>query len=235
MRLTLWQQFSSNHSTSYTLVGVFPTPEKAQQAAETWRQIIARVKTWIKNNPDKLPDDDRIPLEIEQELGKEYNMVWDVAADSWFDLDVKLIWGRFVMVYPNWQAEYGPQPLDQLMQRLGGKPIITGSNWDNPYGEIIVTINCDAPDDATLNALQSKTSIYDLGPFANHDDYKVTMYGKRASIEFYSDDFDDLIYVMKDLQKRKMTNIRLEIVNRQYTEFEPIEFESNEDDRDKTP
>jgi hypothetical protein len=32
MKITLWQQFSSNHSASFTVVGMFDTPDSAEQA-----------------------------------------------------------------------------------------------------------------------------------------------------------------------------------------------------------
>jgi hypothetical protein len=42
MRVTLWQEFSSNHSSDFTVVGEFPTPEAAQEAARRLRAFFER-------------------------------------------------------------------------------------------------------------------------------------------------------------------------------------------------
>jgi len=44
MKLFIWQQFASNHSGSYTVVGKFETPEAAQQATETLLEHLTQLK-----------------------------------------------------------------------------------------------------------------------------------------------------------------------------------------------
>jgi hypothetical protein len=43
MRISIWQQFSINNSSSFTVVGVFETPEAARRAADEVRKIIEPV------------------------------------------------------------------------------------------------------------------------------------------------------------------------------------------------
>jgi hypothetical protein len=43
MRLSIWQQFSSNHSSNFTAVGRFDTPEKAAAARQTFEQMLRAI------------------------------------------------------------------------------------------------------------------------------------------------------------------------------------------------
>jgi hypothetical protein len=54
MRVSIWNQFSSNHSGSMTIVGNFETIEKAMEAEGTLRQIIEEVNDWFDR-----PENDR--------------------------------------------------------------------------------------------------------------------------------------------------------------------------------
>jgi len=52
MRLSIWQQFSSNHSANFEIVGTFKTEELAHQAAEELREIsraIAQIGKRMRN------------------------------------------------------------------------------------------------------------------------------------------------------------------------------------------
>ncbi len=46
MRLTLWQQFSSNHSAGFMIVGTFKAATDAQQVANEIRSILVKVAHW---------------------------------------------------------------------------------------------------------------------------------------------------------------------------------------------
>src|SRR5579859_7611075 len=78
MRISIWQQFSSNHSASYTVVGEFQSVEAAQSAAETIRQIVKEAGDWTMKNR-KL--DVKTPTPIEQEYARRYGFDWKERVD----------------------------------------------------------------------------------------------------------------------------------------------------------
>lgn len=43
MKLSLWQQFSSNHSAGFSLIGQFKTAEEATQAVAVIRGILEKI------------------------------------------------------------------------------------------------------------------------------------------------------------------------------------------------
>jgi hypothetical protein len=77
MKLSLWQQFSSNHSGSYTIVGAFDTPEVAQNAHRVIQQMMREIDTWNRQHP---PDAWR-PNVIEEQYGKMYAIDWQEPID----------------------------------------------------------------------------------------------------------------------------------------------------------
>ncbi|MFN8373821.1 MAG: hypothetical protein U0694_13215 [Anaerolineae bacterium] len=46
MRLSLWQQFSSNHSSSFTVVGEFATPEKLASDYGRTARFLLQIHEW---------------------------------------------------------------------------------------------------------------------------------------------------------------------------------------------
>ena len=53
MKITVWQQFSSNHSSRFTIVGVFNTLTVAENAAAEIRGILQKIQQWHEDNPEK--------------------------------------------------------------------------------------------------------------------------------------------------------------------------------------
>jgi hypothetical protein len=99
MKLTIWQQFSSNHSATYTIVGVFPSPEAAKAAGEKIRNIVERIANEAKGNPTA----GMIPSDFEQQTGAEYGFLWKQAID----------WLRF---FPrHYKPIYVREPADYVM------------------------------------------------------------------------------------------------------------------------
>ena len=48
MRISIWQQFSSNHSSSFTIIGTFENSEAAQRAAIEFRAILEKIVGWYQ-------------------------------------------------------------------------------------------------------------------------------------------------------------------------------------------
>jgi hypothetical protein len=77
MKLSLWQQFSSNHSGAYTVVGAFATPDKAQNA----HAILQRMMREIDSSNRQQPPDTWRPNAIEEQYERIYSIDWHEPID----------------------------------------------------------------------------------------------------------------------------------------------------------
>ena len=77
MRVLIWQQFSSNHSACYTVVGEFQSVEAAHSAAETILRIVKQAGDWTITDGDYGEE----PTPIEQEYGRQYGFDWKQRID----------------------------------------------------------------------------------------------------------------------------------------------------------
>jgi hypothetical protein len=180
MKITLWQQFSSNHSGYFSIVGVFDTPEKAKKAADELAKIIKTIQDWHKNNPDKSDawyarwasgDEYPAPLsEIEENLAKKYDVRWPNGIDWFDDAKIEIIRDHIVHMTTEFQVDWGPQPFDQIIARLGGYGLVTGmSNGGEPDGSIWIKLSCTAPDEATaIKIAESKPAFIDFDKTIQH-------------------------------------------------------------------
>jgi hypothetical protein len=163
VRLSVWQQFSSNHSAHFTVIGVFENAEKTQTAAEELRSILKQIENWHHDNPEKakaLYDQwgagEWPPSisEMEMQLAKQYNMDWKGGIDWYCQANISVVLNRLVVLEPQGQVDWGPWPFDRLMERLGGQGIVAGEDLGgNLFGEIDFLVVCDAPDEATADEI----------------------------------------------------------------------------------
>src|SRR5689334_9450882 len=76
MQLTLWQQFSSNHSAAYTVVGEFPTSAYAEAAYVKLRAILLMLaddKGGSQNNVNMTA--------AEIQIAEQYKIDWKQGLD----------------------------------------------------------------------------------------------------------------------------------------------------------
>jgi hypothetical protein len=84
MKLSIWQQWSSNHSANFTVVGVFETSDAARDAKERLMTIFNDILAWANEHPDEAKEislnyhDNHAPPEL----------VWrerlDIASKDWY-------------------------------------------------------------------------------------------------------------------------------------------------------
>jgi hypothetical protein len=80
MRLSIWQQFSSNHSSSYTVVGEFQSSEAAQEAGDTILRILRESGKWCFDNREECYQLNA-PTPIEKQYGLQYGFDWKERID----------------------------------------------------------------------------------------------------------------------------------------------------------
>lgn len=81
MKITIWEQFSSNHSAMYTVVGMLDTPEDATQAGEIVQKMVVDIVDWYDQHRSagKIFEDQESP--IEKESAQKYTFDWKESVD----------------------------------------------------------------------------------------------------------------------------------------------------------
>jgi hypothetical protein len=80
VRILSWEQFSSNHSSSYTVVGEFQSPEAAHAASERIRGILEEVIAWCFAHYDDCHYS-TIMSPVEHQYGDHYGFDWKERID----------------------------------------------------------------------------------------------------------------------------------------------------------
>lgn len=181
MRVSIWQQFSSNHSSRFTVVGRFTSLEEANAAAGELRDLIAQVEAivgpvraaWrraIKQTKSldeqralvlqQFPDLDELrPTQPEKEFSNTHNVEWNASGIDW-------LWGDYevselvkvvdsdVFVMSNDEDSYWyPTPIVTTLVRLGARSTISERDDDMRgfLSRISVALSCTTPDQETGN------------------------------------------------------------------------------------
>ena len=78
MRVSIWRQFSSNHSNSFTVIGTFKTPEIAYTVADRLRTILVEIAQWYEADPEWAANYQELGLlsPPEVEYSEQYGIAW---------------------------------------------------------------------------------------------------------------------------------------------------------------
>lgn len=147
MKLSLWQQFSSNHSSYFSIIGRFETHEKAKATA-------TQLNAWMR---EIFPDESRKVKGLtstEVQIRDTYQIAWYEDGLDWngipksidevvqsYQYDV-----FFMCPFETWDSHF---PFVELLRKLGAHTIY------DYYGEYVISIqlHCVAPDEVTANNL----------------------------------------------------------------------------------
>ncbi|MBZ0308146.1 MAG: hypothetical protein K8I82_18920 [Anaerolineae bacterium] len=169
MKLTLWQQFSSNHSGSFEIVGRFDSPARAQEVAEILRGHFREIAEWQETNSP----DGRImgfgsagePLPPpEQNLVDTYHITWNTdAIVDWIyrsENIPQLVSSAADMVFmvggDTWSNAI---PFEHILEKLGGYVYATYVRDTNSV-QVIVTINGEAPAKSVASSICDQVRAY---------------------------------------------------------------------------
>jgi hypothetical protein len=165
MRLSLWSQFSSNHSARFTCVGVFDTPADAEDASAYLNYIFSYISEWYLRpenadwrelTGDGLPPPSPAELEVAAALGFDWG---DYAAD-WIPFPEVggplTSFDRLVFI-GEYKCDAGAQPADRLMEAIGGQALVDGSLGpeQNRDSSIWLYLTARAPDEASAELVRS--------------------------------------------------------------------------------
>ncbi len=164
MHVTIWQQWSSNHSAMYAIVGEFVSAEAAEAAATTLRGITAAIAQWFKERRGKRGEDPAFPLGPEGPWAEQAARNWGDYLRSTFDLFGSLppnivVWDRVVMVsmlegqgftYLREIADY------RVLGDLGGRSAVDAEGEGGTDSVAAIHVTCQASDEATAVALKQE-------------------------------------------------------------------------------
>jgi hypothetical protein len=166
MRVSIWQQWISNHSADFTVVGKFATQHRADQVAGEIRAMLRRIEDWWANlSPDErsewIPQAETANLTPpEESLQKEYKIDWPFSlafyCHQYSDaIPPVQVFERLVIVEnPHPYLWHGPQPFNDLLVKLGGEVAVRAES-SRTYSDtrIVASINCTAPNSEVLGQI----------------------------------------------------------------------------------
>ncbi|QPC83691.1 hypothetical protein G4Y79_04730 [Phototrophicus methaneseepsis] len=150
MKISIWRQFSSNHSANFTIVGTFDSASAAQRTADSLRDDLRRIIAWYsQNEPYRQQVLDMATIEptpIEKDMATQYGIhheqVIDFLANSRYHDDMVQVFENHVFVSNgNVETFIGPNMFDQLMMKLGAKIALEVEGGE----AVLVDIACEVP------------------------------------------------------------------------------------------
>lgn len=171
LKITTWEQFSSNHSASYTVVGLLDTREDATHVGEIIQKMVVDIVGWYDQHRsiDKIFKDQESP--IEGKYAKQYGFDWKESVDWMVHFPHRYEWRRdqFIHVYDRWvivaipEASISNQTGHQfvsMLDSLGATIFHQIEGGFDPklqahlYQDIKVNITCNAPNDEVAAQIQ---------------------------------------------------------------------------------
>lgn len=174
MKLSIWQQFSSNHSAIYAVVGRFSTDEEALRVAQITKDVLMDIMVSYESIPHDFPSDMLVPTPEEQKVGDKYGFDWEERLD-WLMVfhhqrknPFKYIhtWRNFVFIEsPNVNTWQTGHQFSKLFQALGGqtmRSVFEGREPDDSYGEASIshTLTCVAPTEKKAIEIEQKLALH---------------------------------------------------------------------------
>jgi hypothetical protein len=225
MRVSLWQQFSSNHSASFTVVGKFESSEKAEAVADElrhilqiisnyWQQYANKQRTTIENRlieseqltPPEVVFRDQYQVGWTEYFGTGKMLPLDWVHGDWA-LDGVRVFRNIVYLSPTGDTWAGPKPFNLILEKLGGHIAV----WEEVgEGALVVSIRFTAPSQAIADAVDRgiirykdsgiwflKLSVFENKTAGQFRRENLEMELRDVYLSWAGLDFDDLINFQK--------------------------------------
>src|SRR5579871_4627524 len=166
MRTSIWQQFSSNHSSSFTVVGEFEDSKTAHSAAEVFRNAARSIADWYAANEETrhavVARTQEAPTPAELTVCQEYGIACEHALDRLancrFHERIVAVYEKCVFVTSKTavlcEGWAGEALFDQLMAKFALRTFVDEENSH----AITVAISGTAPDPAVAQSIQASAS-----------------------------------------------------------------------------
>ena len=156
MKISIWRQFSSNHSDSFTVVGKFASEEDALKATNKLKQLLEDIRRLQGRDYHMAMDIE--PVDAEIEAGKEFDIEWTEHLD-WIHRDASAYVHqieKYVSVSgeETWQ---GARYIDQIMKKLAVEAYVEEEMGLYKLGVVLV---CHAPSLDVANEMNEEMKQY---------------------------------------------------------------------------
>lgn len=141
MRISIWQQFSSNHSSGFQVVGKFESIELAQKAAITLQDML-RLIMEARNDYES---EDPTPPEIG--FAELYKVEWTKSLDWIANEKAQVMqFDEYVFCGNVFRVTWlGASPINEILQKLGSIQICIGETNETRDTLLVVKVTCTAP------------------------------------------------------------------------------------------
>lgn len=209
MKISIWRQFSSNHSGSYTVLGEFKDEQSASYAVATLSSIINAIAGWSRDD-NNLKDLDRDSItEVEKRFAEEYRIEWNKSVDwlipyrgpyrwSHYETPTDHVWqyGRLLIVdIPNTQQTWqGGQQFASFVEAVNGqayRDVNLPTQYLSKPLRLTFTLRCLAP------SLDKARKIHDTINFylkAQNQKKRPAWWRYHPMIKKYPDRFAERIF-----------------------------------------
>jgi hypothetical protein len=181
MKIAIWQQFSSNHSGAFVVVGRFASEESARDAKEKLSNVIERVNAWHADPANEasfvqqMQGNLDIPLTpIEKTISQEYGIDWGGGIDWYGAVPIWQI-GRDIY-FDSGESWSDPTPIVNLLKVFGGitaySTYYEGERFDT--ARVVITCTLDTPETArqTQEAILDPNGDFPRPPIDYFDDFE---------------------------------------------------------------
>jgi hypothetical protein len=165
VRISIWQQFASNNSTNFTVVGTFESNEAAERAAEQLRGIvdkIRRVGTKQFSKADREVLSQLIDIDTWFSFGSDAKRPLDWVQSTAADVPV-VVDGNHVFLSDGSCCLWGgPKPFNSLMERFGGNVQIECNDCidGTPNTTLITTMTLSVPTDQVAQDIVDAVTLF---------------------------------------------------------------------------
>jgi|GEM_PF-5536118 len=154
MKLSIWQQFASNHSNGFTVVGKFDSEKEASKVATRLKEILEAIYL------QSIGYGDIEPVQAELDYGKEFDIEWTKHLD-WIntdEIDHVLQFNQYVVISDyHGSTWHGTLYIDQIMAKLASNVYGAG---EMDVNVIAVELSCLAPDINVANSIYAELNPY---------------------------------------------------------------------------
>jgi hypothetical protein len=168
MHLSIWQQFSSNHSADFTVIGQFETPEQAEAALARIRTIWLQIYQWREAN---FSSQDlwsaywqgAIGASPEQEFAQEVGIPWHpdyklewIRRSSDVENTVRLF-RNLVILSSDGETWHYPETYIAYLRQSNANVFVSYMEYSTrPNTVIIIRLSATAPTETLAQQIQSQ-------------------------------------------------------------------------------
>ncbi len=159
MRISIWQQFSSNHSADFTVVGVFQSPEQAIHCADAITDVLKSIHNAQKERESQEQVQSETITAVEIELSKQWDVEWNHSTLDWaweYNYAIRHLDNYVFIENVEGETWCGAKSMDQLVVRLGGTPIVQEEETGN---FIMSDVSFTATDESIALEIEAELNV----------------------------------------------------------------------------